>query len=440
MTIALRQLLSRKRKQWICEQKDFYEKSWTADSIQNWQLERFNADWPAVCRSIPHYRILQTRERLPLRFSCWKEFQEKVPPLEKKDLRADQDALVSEKRPPDYWRITGGSTGEPVRIPAWKSEHEFIGKDLWYGRSRFGVDPSDKLFLLWGHSHLLGGGLGGSLNGLKRQAKDFALGYLRFSVYSLSDQRLREAAEKLLQSHPVYVLGYSIALDRFARINRDRQQAFRKLRLKVAIATAESFPRSDSAAFISEVLGCPVAMEYGTVESGPVAYQDRDGSYSVFWRHHFVEGIPTANPPGAYEILVTTLYPRCFPLVRYRVGDYGEPDETDPGFALRFNKVVGRLSDFLPLGNGGYVHTVALDHAIIGSSVVSAVQIVQKVDGKIELHYLAERDLAPNEIGEIRQRLGRVDKTLADIPLKRAESLAQTVAGKTRSVLRQKDG
>ena len=34
--------------------------------------------------------------------------------------------------------------------------------DHWLGRSRLGIEPADRLFLLWGHAHLFGSGLNGA--------------------------------------------------------------------------------------------------------------------------------------------------------------------------------------------------------------------------------------------------------------------------------------
>ena len=90
-------------------------------------------------------------------------------------------------------RTTGGSTSEPIQLAAWKSELDYANADVWLARSWFGIDPGDKLFLIWGHSHQLGRGIPGKVNAIRREMKDVVLGYHRASAYDLSEKAMRRA-------------------------------------------------------------------------------------------------------------------------------------------------------------------------------------------------------------------------------------------------------
>jgi hypothetical protein len=57
------------------------------------------------------------------------------------------------------------------------------------------------------------------------------------------------------------MMAFSGALLKFAYANYDRKQDFHRLEMKVAIASAETFPRNDSSEITSDVFGCPVIME-----------------------------------------------------------------------------------------------------------------------------------------------------------------------------------
>lgn len=424
-------------RQLLFDQEEFYEKTWTPDAIGEWQLNQFNRQWQVIRRHVPYFQNLHLQKNLPTWLSTWQEFKEVIPVMERKTVQSDPEALTNRTRRPDYWRTTGGSTAQPLQIPAWNPEREFASKDMWYARSWFGVGPSDKLFLIWGHSHLLGSGSQGWLNGAMRRLKDSFLGYYRYSAYDLSERGLREAAEALLSFQPAYIIAYAVALDRFATVNRHRQAAFHRLGLKVAIATAESFPRADSAGFIAEVLGCPVVMEYGAVETGPIAHQRLDGRYSVFWRHYFLEGQESDHLSGAYEIFVTSLYPRCFPLVRYKVGDLISANPNSEHFGQQFETVIGRCNDLVTLANGGIVHSEAFTHAVKEIPSLTGYQVVQSADGDITLNYMAEKPLRPDEIAEIRRRLTQINSDLTGISIERVQALEQTIAGKTRPIRRE---
>lgn len=418
------------------EQDAFYERNWTPRQIRQWQLDAFNRQWEQLRLEVPYFRRMHNARRLPDAFATWDEFRVLMPTMDRKHIQTRLESLTRRCKSRSQWRSTGGSTAEPIRVPVWECESEIAAGDLWYARSWFDVSPDNRLFLIWGHSHLLGSGIMGWLNGTKRRVQDALLGYHRFSAYDLSEQRLEEAAEALLAFRPAYVLGYAVALDRFARVNQSRQAAFHRLSLKVAIATAESFPRPDSAEIVEEVLGCPVAMEYGAVETGPIAHQRPAGFFEAFWRHHFVEGMASEHMPGASEVLITSLYPRCLPLVRYRIGDLISGDPNDDTFDQRFENVIGRCNDYVVLEGGTVIHSEAFSHSVKDCSQILNYQVVQGADRSIVLRYVAERPLDTVGLTEIRRRLGRIHPRLADIAVEHSHALETTVAGKVRRVAR----
>ncbi|MEE9169846.1 MAG: hypothetical protein V3U73_08760, partial [bacterium] len=226
----------------IEDQESFYSNNWSSHEISRWQLGQFNSQWDVIRCDIPYYANLANHQRLATKFNSWEEVKNLVPVTNRKTVQSFGRALSNVTKSPDFSRITGGSTAEPVQLPAWKSELNYGNKDLWYARSWFNVDPSDKLFLIWGHRHLLGFGAIGWFNKQLRSIKDNLAGYYRFSAYDLNDEQLRKAGDILLEFRPTYIISYAGALDRFCRVNENRASEFRDLHLKVAIATTESYP------------------------------------------------------------------------------------------------------------------------------------------------------------------------------------------------------
>jgi phenylacetate-coenzyme A ligase PaaK-like adenylate-forming protein len=341
--------------------------------------------------------------------------------------------MTSSGAPPDFWRMTGGSTAKPVQLPAWSSETQHLRPETWLGRSWYGITPASRLFLIWGHAHLLGTGWRGAVRAQRAKLSDRLLGYRRFSAYDLRPERLRAAAAQLIRFRPEYLIGYSVALDRFAREN-EANADLRALGLKVVIGTAEGFPFADSESRLADLFGCPVAMEYGAVETGVIAHTRPGGGYEAFWNSCLLEIERRETGPA---LLVTTLYPRCFPLVRYEIGDAIEPEPAEPEIGLRrFKRVIGRCNDSVTLQDGAVVHSELFSHAIRPCLDVRGYQVVQDGDD-VRIHFLSEAPLAPDSMKAILQRLGRIHPRLAAIPLLRVESLESTVAGKTRMVIRR---
>ena len=92
-----------------------------------------------------------------------------------------------------------------VKIAAWQE---------------FGYTPASRVFLMWGHSHLLGTGARGTVNHLKRTVADRLLGYRRVDAYRLSPAICAEYAEALIAFRPLALISYASALDLFARNRR----------------------------------------------------------------------------------------------------------------------------------------------------------------------------------------------------------------------------
>ncbi len=401
--------------------------------IEAWQLARFNERWAEIRRNVPYFSGLDAPES----FRSWSEVGERLPIMDRSVVQREGARLTDGRRPGEYFRTTGGSTAEPVQMPAWTSEQAVNGAAMWQARSWLGITPADSLFLLWGHSHLLGRGLRAVVNGRLRQLKDRVCGYTRWSAYDLGTPALRAAAEALLAARPAWLLGYSVGLDRFARVNDDRREELSALGLKAVVATAESFPSADSAARIAALFDCPVLMEYGAVEAGVLAHQHpADGIFHVLWQDHHIEAQPSADgPPGSVEILVTSLFPRACPLVRYRMGDLVVPVEGRP-VSVAFASVTGRCNDAVVLPDGRAIHSESFTHAVKDCPAVLGYQVVQEQDGLLRLDCLSSLPLADPVLADLRRRLSLIDPALASIDIRRVDALQQTRAGKTRAVIR----
>jgi len=400
------------------------------------QLALLDRVWDAAVRHVPHYAALARDRDLPARWSSLEEFVARVPATTRASFQESRSAMTSTERPPEQWVSTGGSTARPVQISRWKSEEVATRANPWIGRSWHGVLPDDRLFLLWGHSHLLGTGVRGWWNARRRELNDRLVGYCRFSAYDISDAAMQAAVERILAFRPDYLLGYSVALDRFERVAAAHRDRLRALGLKVVIGTSEGLPHSDSAQRISDTFGCPVAMEYGAVEAMGVAYTRPEGDYRVFWHSYLAE----AERRGARWVLrLTSLYPRSLPLVRYEIGDEVELPAGSPDHAIglaSFERLIGRCNDYVAMTDGALVHSEVFSHAVRPCAAIRGYQVVQ--DGAdLRLRVTTSGGLSEQDEAGLRRRLAVAHPDLAEIALERVEALTLTVAGKTPMILRR---
>lgn len=413
-----------------------YDVSPTRSSREAAQLELVNECWARTCATVPFWEERTRDHGLPTSFASLDEFTSLVPTTNRSDFQAARDRLTSSEGRPEFMRITGGSTAEPVQIPSWKSELDFTKLDMWLARGWYGIGPESRLFLHWGHSHLLGSGWRGWVNARKREISDRLLGYCRFSAYDLSPEALRRAADALIRFRPDFVIGYSVALDLFRAVNEDRRAELRSAGVRLVLAAAEGFPAPDSAERLSELFGCPVGMEYGAVETGLVAHTHPEGGYRVFWRSYLVD---VERAGDRHALRVTSLYPRCTPLIRYELGDEIELPEGAPDRIASvhdFERVLGRCNDFVQLDDGFTAHSEVFTHAVRACAAIRSFQVVHDSSG-LRLLYLASQVIDSGEQEGIRDRLGRVHPDLGRIPIEHVSELVRTVAGKTPMILRR---
>ncbi|MFZ4576179.1 MAG: hypothetical protein ACOYN0_17480 [Phycisphaerales bacterium] len=265
-------LRARKYAEAVAEREAAYAREPSEAARHAWQLAELNKSWEVTAANVPYWSRLVASGELPRRFSSLAEFTKLTPPTTKRMVQTQIDELCDPTRPTDMKLTTGGSTGEPTTVPASFADAEWSTPDRWLGRKWWGIEPHDRLFMIWGHSHLLGTGFKAKYKGRLRVLKDHLLGYHRFSAYQLDPAKLREAAETLIAWKPKYIIAYSSALDYFARVNADRAADFAKLKIAGAFGTGESYPFADSAEVIGKTLGCPAGMEYGSIETSVMGY------------------------------------------------------------------------------------------------------------------------------------------------------------------------
>lgn len=404
-----------------------------------WQLELWNQEWKRLREEVPFYWSLAASKRLPNRFSSWNEFFENMPVTYRHNVQQQGLSMASRRHKADYHRTTGGSTAEPLRIPGWSSEINHIWPNFWWALTWHGVNMTSRQFLVWGRAHTLGSGLKGFLDRQKRRLFDHLLGIYRCSAYDLGLAAMERAARELIRTQPDYVYGYSVALDQFARANKAWRSSLRDAGVKVVFGTAESFPAPDSMKLLKDLFNCPVAMEYGSVETGAIAFTSpSDSDYQVFWRQYFLEAEKQPNSLK-WRVRVTSLYPRCFPLVRYDLGDEIEVSDTSKDFHYglnTFKKVSGRCNAYIELAEGAIIHSEAFTHAVKIFSSILAFQVIQDNHQKISIHYIGTA-LTSEEISQIQQRLKKINPRLSEVPVVKVDRLEQTVAGKTPMVMKK---
>ena len=104
---------------------------------------------------------------------------------------------------------------------------------------------------------------------------------------------------------------------------------------------------------IENTFGCKVYDWYGSAERVAGIGHCEHGAYHEISDYSIIEYLPVND--GQYEIIGTTIHNDVMPLIRYKVGDIIELDDTkcDCGRNFRkIKKILGRNDDFIVLKDG----------------------------------------------------------------------------------------
>ena len=400
-------------------------------SDEDWaprQLDALQRVWADACTDVPYYGGLVATGRAPAEVKSWRDVQS-IPELTREVLQTHPEQFIRRSGPPPGFIRTAGSTGTPLTVGIGRAERDLMRIVKVSAWAQFGYTPASRVFLIWGHAHLLGSGARGRANHFKRIVADRLLGYRRVDAYRLNAEICRQYAEELIAFRPLALISYAAALDVFARYTEAFRDRFRALGLRFVLATAEVPPRPDTAARLEDLFGCPVVEEYGGAEFGQVAFRRSGGPFGVYHDLNYLECVPVSDTLAA---LVTSLYPRYVPLIRYRVGDaLVGPTRLPNGHVTRFEAVAGRVNDAVRLDGGDLVHSVAVFHCIHQEDQVHAIQLLLDDDG-IELSLVAGDHDRPSMERRIRERLRQVHPTLGQSRFRYVDDLQTSGAGKRR--------
>lgn len=334
------------------------------------------------------------RERLQnLPETVTKEELQKITPLTKAELRESFSRLSVPGEKTLQEGTTSGSTGVAVRVKL-SAEHQASNfAAQWLGRSWYGVSIGDPGVWVWGRP----------IYSWKKRAivtaKARLNNLLLLQIFDLSEETVASWWRQVKQFRPVYLYGYASALDRLAEYI-EASNATVDFPVKLVCTTAEvlyDFQRQR----LARVFRAPVANEYGSTETGSIAFECPRGGWHLMTAHTYVEFLQEDLSPAhdaLGEIAVTTLHNRTMPLLRYRLGDMGAASDAEcpcgrPWPLMKMG--VGKTVEAVKTRSGKvmsgalfhYINRGLLEQNIRG---ISAFRVTQRALGDFLVEYVPE--------------------------------------------------
>ena len=406
----------------------------SADIMRSRQLESLRRIWRDCVSDVPYYRDIVARGLAPREIGSWEEFHA-IPVLDRNMFQQNASQFRRISGPPDRYLSTAGSTGQPVQFGEWKRESKPLRVAKLVPWIRHGYTIDSRLVVIWGHAHLLGTGWRRHYNHAVRKAKDWVAGYHRIDAYTIDRAKAARIAEDIIRLRPAGLIGYSAVLDLFCRYTPHYHAALRTAGLKFVMPCAEPAPRPDTFDLLRSTFGCPVIQEFGGVDFGHVGFKVDDRQHTLFPELNILEAEASPGGVKGAPAVVTTLYPRYVPLIRYRQGDMITGIVRDElGLVVTFDSIEGRINDMITLHDGGSVHSLALTHCFKEEREIFNVQLLLRDQGPL-FSLVVKEPLSDPVERAIRIRLGQLHPEFAKAEFSYVSDLEANRAGKRRWIV-----
>ncbi|WP_299115559.1 phenylacetate--CoA ligase family protein [uncultured Winogradskyella sp.] len=276
-----------------------------------------------------------------------------IPVMTKKDLQQPLSQLLSEgfNSKNVYIGKTSGSSGDPFIFAKDKFCHaltwaQIMNRFSWYNidfnlskQARFYGIPLDKKGYY------------------KERIKDFFANRYRFSVFDLSDEAFEKVLEKFTTTPFDYINGYTSPIVQFAKFLKRENIILKDVcpTLSVCIATSEMLYKNDKD-LLELQFGIPIVNEYGASELDLIAFENPDGEWQINSETLFVEILDNEDKPAPNgiegRIVITSLYNKASPFIRYDIGDVGILSKQSTLRKPILEKLIGRTNDIAILPSG----------------------------------------------------------------------------------------
>ena len=341
-----------------------------------------------------------------LSFENWED----VPVLTKKDLQIPLENRLSHgfTLNNSYTNKTSGSSGTPFSFAKDKNAHALTWASNMHRFGWFGIDFNSSY-----QARFYGIPLD-FIGYRKERFKDFLGKRYRFPIFDLSDAVLETIVAKFRTEKFDYINGYTSSIVLFAKFLRQHNLLLKTIcpSLKVVIVTSEMLFEEDKL-LLETQFGIPVVNEYGASELDLIAFQNTEGDWQVNAETLFVEILDekdTVLPYGQEgRIVITSLFNKAHPFIRYDIGDIGILDEKSTLQKPILKRLIGRTNDVAILPSGkkspGLTFYYVTKSIIEDDGNVKEFAITQTKLDNFEIDYVGETELHASQIQKIEKAI-----------------------------------
>ncbi len=334
-----------------------------------------------------------------------------------------------------YLNKTSGSSGEPFIFAKDKYTHALTWASNIYRFGWFGIDFNRSL-----QARFYGIPL--DFFGYKKERiKDFLGNRYRFPIFDLSDNALKKVLKKFENTKFDYLNGYTSSIVLFAKFLRKQNLILKDIcpTLKVCMVTSEMLFEDDKI-LLETQFGIPIVNEYGASELDLIAFESTQKEWLINSETLFVEILDENNNPVPNgtegRIVITSLFNKAHPFIRYDIGDIGILDEKSTLEKPILKKLIGRTNDVAILPSGkkspGLTFYYVTKSIIEDDGNVKEFIIKQRKIDLFDIEYVSKTELDLAQIQKIKDAISLYLEPNLDFKFIRKNTLERTARGKLK--------
>ncbi|MFI1772654.1 phenylacetate--CoA ligase family protein [Thalassobellus citreus] len=360
-----------------------------------------------------------------------------IPVMTKRDLQQPLQQRLSDNFTTKnvYTNKTSGSSGDPFIFAKDKFCHAltwagFIDKYNWFNLD-FNSSKQARFY-------------GIPLNNTgyyKERFKDVLSKRFRFSVFDLSDEQLKENLQKFKSTRFDYINGYTNSIVQFAKYLERKNVVLKTIcqSLKACIVTSEMLFEEDKI-LLENQLGVAIINEYGAAELGLIAFPNKRNEWLINNEDLFIEILNEKNNTLPYgeegRIVITSLYNKAHPFIRYDLGDIGTLSRLSTPEKPILKKLIGRTNDIAVLPSGkkaaGLTFYYITKTIIENDGNVKEFIIEQLKLDTFKISYTSQTNLSEENFNNIKSAVSKYLEPNLIVLFERKQLLERSKSGKLK--------
>lgn len=417
--------------------KNQFLKTQYANDLPQLQKEKLEKLLLHCVENIEYYKNLGITEA-EIKNDPFSVLETKIKPLTKLDFKESREQFIDNTVPKEkiIQNMTGGTGGIPMHFCMTREQVETYEAARFRGLSWYGLSEGSSSIMIWGNPFDLS-----NVQLKKHQRKEKYLKNRQvISVYNVSNEDIKKYVDLMNSVQPEFIYGYSMMVATYAK---QMEEAGLTLNFipKAVIATSEML-YEEQQQLIERVFKCKVAKEYGSRDSGILAFSCTADNLHITAENCIIEVLnPTTlenMPDGEKGIFaITDLNNYVEPRLRYLVGDAGSLTSKMCSCGLKLpliESLDGRDDVVLTRPDGSFVHaTIVINLArhvdgikeyqfIMHSPTEATFEIVSATNAPLD---------TAKVVAEIEEQLGLT------ITVKYTDAIPVAKSGKRRSIIKE---